>query len=91
MSPGNKLALVLFSRNCGATTGENYQASMVAPGEQPTGKGNVLVLDHAPSYSDTYRPAWTSDKAVVVPVPRGARVFVKNEDVNGVRVTFKQT
>lgn len=81
---------VIFSRNCGATVGDNYQVSIVPSGAPPTGKGNTLVVDQAPPYSDRFKPIWNGNDSIVIPIPIGSRIFSKADNVNGVRVTFKQ-
>jgi hypothetical protein len=84
------MAAIAYSRNCGATTGDNYQISIVSADEEPTGVGNALILDSAPSYSPDFKPMWHGDAALTIPVPAGARVFSKSGRVNGVQVTFQQ-
>lgn len=84
------MAAVVFSRNCGATVGDNYQVSIIPTSEEPEGKGNVLVLDQAPDYSPNLKPVWSGDGAVIIPVPAGARMFSKSNRASGVQVTFQQ-
>ena len=90
LSPDGKAAVVIFSRNCGATVGNNYQVSVVLSSEVPTGKGNVLVADQTPTYSSRFKPVWNGKNSVTVPIPPGARVFTKDDNVNGVQVIFQQ-
>lgn len=90
LSPNGKMAAVVFSRNCGATVGDNYQVSIIPTSEEPEGKGNVLVLDQAPDYSPNLKPVWSGDGAVIIPVPAGARMFSKSNRASGVQVTFQQ-
>ena len=89
-SPSGKLSAVVFTRNCGATTGENMQVSVLPRGAHSTEKGNALILDQAPIYSTTFRPTWSSDNSVVLAIPSGARVFARNGRVGEVRVEFSQ-
>lgn len=84
------MAAVIFSRNCGATVGDNYQISIIPVSEEPEGKGNVLVLDQAPDYSARLKPIWNGDGAVTIPIPAGARVFDKHNSASGVQVVFQQ-
>lgn len=70
--------------------GENYQVSIVKNGEIPTGKGNALVVDLAPPYSDRLKPIWNGNGSVTVPVPEGSRIFSRADNVSGIRVKFKQ-
>jgi hypothetical protein len=90
LSPDGKRSAVIFSRNCGATVGDNYQVSIVANGETPAGKGNALVVDQAPPYSDRLKPMWNGSDSIIIPIPAGSRIFSKADNVSGVRVTFKQ-
>jgi hypothetical protein len=90
LSPDGKLAAVVFSRNCGATVGDNYQVSVVSASEEPTGKGNVVVLDQAPDYSPSLKPVWNGNTTLIIPIPVGARVFSKTDRANGVGIIFKQ-
>lgn len=90
ISPDGKRAAVIFSRNCGATVSDNYQVSIVPSGETPDGKGNVLIVDHSPPYSDKYRPSWNKSDYITVPIPDGSRVFLKNTNANDVVVKFQQ-
>lgn len=84
------MAAVVFSRNCGATVGDNYQVSIIPIAEEPEGKGNVLVLDQAPDYTPGLKPIWSGNGAVTIPIPAGARVFDRRNSANGVRVAFQQ-
>jgi hypothetical protein len=90
LSPNGKKSAVIFSRNCGATVGENYQVSIVPNGEALSDKGNALVVDQAPPYSDRLKPIWNGNDSITVPIPTGSRIFSKADNVSGVWVTFKQ-
>lgn len=84
------MTAIVFSRNCGTTVGDNYQISIVPADEEATGAGNTLILDQAPSYSRRFKPTWSGESALTVPVPAGARVFSESNHVNGVGVTFQK-
>lgn len=88
VSPDGKMTAVIFSRNCGATVGFNYQVSILASTKVPKGSGNVLIADQTPSYSDTLKPIWRGNRSVLVPIPQGSRIFYKNDNVQGVKVAF---
>jgi hypothetical protein len=89
-SPDGKATVVTFMRNCGATVGDNYQVSIVSGAETPSGAGNALVVDQVPPYSDNLTPIWNGSSSVTVPIPAGSRVFMRNDNVDGVRVIFEQ-
>jgi hypothetical protein len=87
-NPRGAVSAVAFSRNCGATTGNNIQVSIVKNGVVPEGKGNVLILDKAPEYHYMVRPAWNSDGELILIIPPDARIFAKNTPVDNVRIKF---
>jgi hypothetical protein len=88
-SPDGSMVAVVFSRNCGATTSNNIQVSIVRRGEEVVSKGNVLILDQAPRYTDNYKPMWRGEKQLVIPLPSNSRIFLKNSDVLGVNIVYK--
>jgi hypothetical protein len=90
VSPDRKRVAILYSGNCGATTGYSYNVSIVAVNKALKGPGNILVADHVTDYSDRLKPTWQGNKAITVPIPSGARVFSKNNTVRDIRVTFQQ-
>ena len=88
-SPDGRKVAVAFLRDCGATTDENYQVSVSGEGERLPEKGNVLIVDQVPTYSDAFKPVWNEDGSLMVPVPRGARVFLKRNNLDGIHVIFQ--
>ena len=44
-SPNGQVEAVVFSRDCGATTGFSTQLSIVSTGQSPEGSGNILVVN----------------------------------------------
>lgn len=89
-SPSGRLSAIVFTRNCGATTGYNMQVSVVPRGAPTAEKGNALVLDHVPTYSTVYRPSWGHEQNLLLTIPRGSRVFKKSPAVGETQVTFRQ-
>jgi hypothetical protein len=89
ISPDGTMAAIVFSRNCGATMGDSYHVSVVPSGEAAVGAGNILVADQVPPYSNRFKPAWSGNANVVVPIPPGARTFATESSVYGVDVTFR--
>ena len=87
-NPKGTLVAVAFSRNCGATVGNNLQISIVRQGDLPEGKGNALILDNAPPYSEMAKPVWTNNDHLTLSKPKNARIFLNEESVLGVDITF---
>ena len=85
--------VVLFDRDCGATTGFTTQVSLVDLDEQASGKGNVFVADKGTNAAAWGGPwadvRWIGPKHLLVRFDATARVFVQNKTVNGVRVSFQ--
>lgn len=89
-SPDKARSAVVYSTNCGATTGYSYHVSILPIHKAPKRPGNILVADQVTGYSDRLKPRWQGNKAITVPIPSGARVFSKNNTVNEIGVTFDQ-
>jgi hypothetical protein len=96
-APGGKNKVVIFERDCGATTGYGTHVSLVrSNAAPPTAGGNILVLDDghgaAPSNRLGVVPlevAWVSDASVVVRYPKGARVFRQRDALSGVQIKYE--
>lgn len=89
LSPDGKMIAIVFSRNCGATTGKNFQVSIVKYGYSNKGPGNTLILDSAPPYSDIYKPLWKDNISLILRVPEGARLFKRKYEVDGVSIEYQ--
>lgn len=88
MSPNQEYTAVLFSRNCGATTGENFQVSIIGRNEHLNGDGNALILDHAPKYGRMWNPRWVSDEELELSIPNSARVFRQNSSAGSINIEY---
>jgi len=96
-SPDGELKAVLFSRDCGATTGFSSQVSILRAGDDlPNDGGNVFIADLP--QGETATPwggpqvdlAWRAPKTVELRYDRTARVFKKLETIAGVSVSYPQ-
>lgn len=85
VSPTGKMDVVVYNRNCGATTGFNTQVSIVPAGQDPKGSGSVLVLDG----TAPLRVNWASEAAVTLSGLGSARVFHKAEQFKGVAISYE--
>lgn len=94
-SPNGRLKVVVFERDCGATTSASTQASILEAGDElPAGSGNIYVADHAREAPDGGRggaprvsAAWSSGRAVVI-TRESARVFKKERRYEGIDVSY---
>jgi hypothetical protein len=84
-SPNGKMKVVVFSRNCGATTDFNTQASVLRKEEKlPDKAGNAFIIDKGAA-----DVSWRKDGSVLVVLERGARVFKKETSVGGVPIEYR--
>lgn len=88
---GTKIA-VLYTRECGATTGPSTNVSVLARGSvTPESIGNVLVVKDPASAAETSRTTrlrWLAADTLEVSLQGGRAVQSKAESVNGVLVRF---
>jgi hypothetical protein len=84
-SANGKLDVVVYNRNCGATTGFNTQVSIVPTGQEPKGSGTVLILDG----TVPLKVNWTSETSLTLFGMRSARVFHKAKQSKGVTISYE--
>jgi hypothetical protein len=97
-SPSGRVKLVVFQRDCGATTGFSTQASLLKQGEQLGSEpGNVVVADtnhgfapSGPGGGPQIGATWESDSALILELHPAARTFRAEHLVTGVAVTYKE-
>src|SRR4051812_17112826 len=85
VSPDGKKKVVVFTRNCGATTGLSTQASVLGKDEKlPDDGGNAFVIDKGAA-----KVSWTKDDHILVVVDVSARVFKKEPSIRGVSIEYR--
>ncbi|WP_240230090.1 hypothetical protein [Devosia lacusdianchii] len=85
-SPDNQFDLVVFSRDCGATTGFNTQAALIPSGEDlPYDAASFLSIGVAADLE----PRWDGFGNIEVTVPPGAQIYRQDESVAGVSVIYR--
>lgn len=94
-APDGEHSAVMFQRDCGATTGFSTQLSIVRPGER-VAAGNTFRADDdhgTASAGDWGGPwaemRWLTPNHLLVHYAARSRVFVKNEQVSGVQVSYQ--
>jgi hypothetical protein len=86
VSPSGNLKAVVFSRNCGATTGFNRQVSVIpATAALPDDGGNALILDG----SAPLQVQWRADSALYLTGHISARVFKQAKSVAGITISYR--
>ncbi|MDR7270316.1 hypothetical protein J2X20_002974 [Pelomonas saccharophila] len=85
-SPSGRFSAVVFSRNCGATTGFNTQLSIVpaddAPGEET---GSAFIADG----TVPLKLEWISDTELAVSGTQGSKNFKQERHVRGVLISYR--
>ena len=92
-SPSKQKRAVIFSRNCGATTGYNTQISIVDATENLANTpGNVFVSDSAQDYAKRNEAIvrWKADDELVINYGASARVFKSLEAAAGVKIIYEK-
>jgi hypothetical protein len=85
VSPDGTRKIVLFSRNCGATTGSSTQGTILNQGESlPNEPGSAFILDKA-----TAAVSWEGSSRIVVTLEGGARVVKNNRSDRGVALEYR--
>lgn len=96
VAPDGRHSAALFQRDCGATTGFSSQISLVAPGEDPSGAGNVFRADddHGAAVAGTWGGPWAEMKwlaadHLLIRYATKSRVFNRADHVDGIRLTYQ--
>lgn len=85
ISPDETKKVILFSRNCGATTAFNAQATIVGGDEAlPDEPGNVFVSDKG-----EVKISWKEDGGILVVCDSEVRFFKKEAVVRGIRIEYR--
>ena len=74
-SPDNEYKVVVFQRDCGATTGFSTQISIIsATDELPNKAGNVFIMDGHPDWTEVH-VHWETNRSVIISYSPGYEVF----------------
>lgn len=96
-SPDKIRKVVVFQRDCGATTGFSTQASLLElDSSLPKGSGNFFVADtnHGSAPSSTeggpeVKVEWKDSNHLVLRHHSKARVFQNKRELQGIQVTYE--
>lgn len=103
-SPDGRLSIVLFARDCGATTGYSTHVSVLDVGAEPRRAGNVFVADLAQGGTaapwggpwaqvdwliGTDTPWPVAGGPVILYDEPGSRVFKRQETRSGVQISYE--
>ncbi len=87
-SPNEQRSIVIFVRDCGATTSWSWQASLVQGSKRlPNKPGNVLITAGS-SKSDQWEVEWKANNRVIFTLPAGIEVRQQIKKVGDVEVAY---
>jgi hypothetical protein len=85
VSPDGTKKVVVFSRNCGATTGFNMQGTVMERTEAlPDSSGSAFIIDHG-----TAKVSWADNTKILVILESRARVFKKELSDYGISIEYQ--
>lgn len=89
-NPTGIFDVVVFNRNCGATSGNNIQISIVNHNDSIDDyvSGNVLSA-FGVSYTEGIKPNWSSKNSINIFIYRSSRIAKKKSYLNGVTISYK--
>lgn len=98
-SPGKKHRVVVFQRDCGATTGFSTQASILGMGEAlDNAGGNVFASDtnrgaapSGPGGGPSLSVTWKAENSVAFSYHQKIRIFRKEQEIDGIQVTYSES
>lgn len=95
-SPDRRHTAILFQRDCGATTGFSTQISILSPNDEVSGGGNAFRADddHGAAPVGDWGGSWAemkwlSSDHLLVRYAARSRLFMQDEEVSGVRITYQ--
>jgi hypothetical protein len=96
VAPGGQHSVVIFQRDCGATTGFSTQVSILGPRDRLEGAGNAYRADDdhgaaaAGSWGGPWVEAqWIAPNQLLIRIAAKSRMFAQNTSVSGVRITYQ--
>ena len=85
VSPDGTKKVVLFSRNCGATTGFNTQGTVLDRTEAlPDREGSAFIIDQG-----TAKVSWADNTKILVILESNARVLKKELSDHGISIEYQ--
>lgn len=83
-SPNQKYKLVVFERNCGATTAFSYQVSILEKDRDlKNATGNIFIID-----KNSVITNWVNDKLINIFYQKDSKVFYKENNFKGIHIKF---
>jgi len=85
-SPDNQFDLVVFSRDCGTSTGPNTQAALIPAGDElPDDAASFVSIGIAADLA----PRWDGFGNIELAIPQGAEIYRQDDTVAGITVVYR--
>ena len=85
-APDGQFDLVVFSRDCGASTGPNTQAALIPAGDQLPDDATSFV---SVGLATDFAPRWDGFGNIELTVPADAETYRRDETVAGIAVIYR--
>ena len=97
-SPNKQFKVIIFSRDCGATTGYSTQISIVNYDEklEKNENGNIFIADYNHGEAKmngeiiNVNTKWLNDKTLIIEYDEKARIFKNEDSEDGINILYKK-
>lgn len=98
LSPDKKNKIVIFTRDCGATTGYSTQVSLLPQDDNlKNDGGNIFIADTdhgkapaGPAGGPMIIAAWESNDKIKLKYNEQARIFKAEEEFKGIKINYNK-
>jgi hypothetical protein len=97
-SPNKQFKVIIFSRECGATTGNSTQISIVDYDEklEKNDRGNIFIGDYNHGEAKmkgeiiNVYTKWLNDKTLIIEYDEKARIFKNEDSEDGINILYRK-
>ena len=98
-SPGKEWQIVVYERDCGATTDYSTQVSIIQVNDElPNASGNIFSADSGHGQAKVNElgiidvtPQWIDSRTILVTYDSAATVYKQESDWNGITINYQKT
>jgi len=97
-SPNKRNTIVIFERDCGATTNFSTQISIIRKGKKlENEKGNLFSADSDNGKAEVNKYGiikvqanWIDEKHILIKFDKNAQIYERKNSLNGISVTYEE-
>jgi hypothetical protein len=98
LSPNKKFKAIIFTRDCGATTGYSTQLSIIeTSGELDNETGNVLIMSDKVGDGLSFdnggakvQALWTSDNSLTIYIDERTKFTRQKDEIEDIKITYER-